>query len=295
MISNANRTMAEKAVISASCSMTRNEMNRVAGFIGKHVGIQLPMSKQSLVEGRLRKRLEKLGISSFSDYLDYALETPEGVQEQAELVDVITTNKTNFFREPEHFKFLVEKAVPQLVKTRAPGNNKLMVWSAGCSTGEEPYTLAMVLKEAEAARRDFGFEILATDISHSCLRTASQGIYDEAKIEPVNEDLRKKYLLRSRQPDVSLVQMGPEIRSKIRFDQCNLMDRSFSIKQVMDVIFCRNVMIYFNNEIKQSLVEKFERQLCPGGYLFVGHSESLSGLKSGMEQVAPMVYRKPTD
>jgi len=274
------------------CSMSEKEMKQVADFIGRQVGIQLPMRKQTLVEGRLRKRIERLGFDSFSAYLDFVLNQEAGVKEQKELIDVITTNKTNFFREPAHFEYLTDMAIPVRIKDKVTQAEKIVIWSAGCSTGEEAYTLSMVLSEAQERRQDFKFEILATDISHSCLRTASQGVYTQKDIEPVTDVLRRKYLLKSRNPADTRIQMGPEIRKHIRFDICNLMDNNFSITQKMDIIFCRNVMIYFNNEIKHALVNKFERQLQPGGYLFVGHSESLSGMQTQMVQVAPMVYRK---
>lgn len=278
--------------LSSLHSMSKEEMKRVADFIGSQVGIQLPMRKQTLVEGRLRKRIDRLGFDSFTSYLDFVLNQEEGTKERMELIDVITTNKTNFFREPAHFEYLTDMAIPVRIKDKAAQAEKIAIWSAGCSTGEEAYTLSMVLSEAQEKRQDFKFEILATDISHSCLRTAGQGVYAQKNIDPVALDLRRKYLLKSRNPADTRIQMGPEIRNHIRFDICNLMDKNFSVTQKMDIIFCRNVMIYFNNEIKHALVNKFERQLQPGGYLFVGHSESLSGMKTQMIQVAPMVYRK---
>ena len=271
--------------------MSAADLQRVAAYIDKQVGIQLPMAKKSLVEGRLRKRVVNLGFNSFSAYLDHVIDSADGVNERLQLIDVLTTNKTNFFREPKHFEYLVETVVPQRLAVESQGA-PFRIWSAGCSTGEEPYTLAMVLEESRATHHNSPYEILATDISRSCLQTASHGIYTERQIEPVPVALRKKYLLKSRVPGEQLVQMGPEIRKRIHFDSCNLMQSTFPVKHRMDAIFCRNVMIYFNTPTKEALVNRFEKQLLPGGYLFVGHSESLSGMQTGMKQVAPMVYRK---
>jgi len=267
---------------------------RVESFIGSEVGIQLPASKHTLIEGRLRKRLRLCGFKQFNEYLDYVLENDEGKNERLHLIDAITTNKTDFFREKDHFSFLVEQALPAMEKSRnQDGSLELNIWSAGCSSGEEAYTLSMVLNEAAERHRGLKFSILATDISKSCLNTARRAIYPERRIDPVPMSLRKKYFLRSSGSTEELVQMGQELRSPIQFGSLNLIANSFGLSQKMDVIFCRNVMIYFNNPIREQLVRRFEQQLVPGGYLFVGHSESLNGLENGLEQVAPMVYRKP--
>ncbi len=283
----------DSAAINNSDHLSEKDMQRVAEFINTQVGIQLPTTKQSLVEGRLRKRIIQLGFDGIHSYLNYVLNSTEGINEQKQLIDVITTNKTSFFRESAHFDYLINTVVAEKLKRIDQQAEKtLQVWSAGCSTGEEAYTLSIVLADAQLRNRGFNYKILATDISPSCLQKASQGIYTEQQISAMPEQLRKKYLLKSRDPDSGLVQMGPEIRRSIHFDYCNLTDRSFAIKQKMDIIFCRNVMIYFDNKVKYALVKKFEQQLAPGGYLFVGHSESLNGLQTGMLQVAPMVYRK---
>lgn len=271
--------------------MSTKDMDRLAIHIDKHVGIQLPASKRTLVEGRLRKRMAKLGLDSFTEYLDFVLDSTDGHAERKLLIDVMTTNKTSFFREDKHFSYLIEKALPEREVTRKQSGN-YHIWSAGCSTGQEAYTLAMVLLEATQNHTRVLFDILATDISVTCLETGSRGIYPERLIEDIPLALKKKYILRSRDSTSDVVQMAPELRKKIRFASCNLMDSSFRLEQKMDFIFCRNVMIYFNNEAKEELVRKFEKQLYPGGYLFVGHSESLSGMKTDLTQVAPMVYRK---
>lgn len=269
------------------------QLKRVAEFIGAEVGIQLPVTKHKLVEGRLRKRLTALGFNDFESYLTHALETPAGELEKLQLIDVLTTNKTNFYRESDHFDYLEKTAIDELEKIiNNNSRSALNIWSAGCSSGEEAYTLSIVLNEIVASRKSFKFNILATDISHSCLQKGSRGIYTEKQVEVVPLALKKKYFLRSKNKNESLVQMGPDLRKTIKFKSLNLMDKSFSLPAKMDAIFCRNVMIYFNNQLREELVAKFENQLVDGGYLFVGHSESLNGIKTELKQVAPMVYRK---
>jgi len=272
--------------------LSEQELKRVSDFIGAQVGIQLPMAKRTLVESRLSKRLRVLGFDSFKSYLDHTLESADGALEKLQLIDVLTTNKTSFYREPDHFDYLVKHAVPAIIKNNAGSRHELSLWCAGCSTGEEAYTLSMELNEMTVGRDKVAFNILATDISHSCLSKASRGIYTDRQAESIPLELRKKYLLRSRNADEALVQMGPKLRQSIKFKSLNLMDERFDAPKNMDVIFCRNVMIYFNHELREQLVARFESHLVKGGYLFVGHSESLNGIKTTLEQVAPMVYQK---
>ena len=273
--------------------LNNRELERVSNFIGAEIGIQLPSSKHTLVEGRLRKRLRTLGFADFKSYLDHALDGAESESERLHLIDAITTNKTDFFREPEHFDYLIQHALPEMEKNREiDGRRELNLWSAGCSSGEEPYTLSIVMHEAAEKISGMRFSILGTDISQSCLQTAARGIYTENRVESVPLKLRQKYFLRSRDPADELVQMGDELRSRVNFASLNLMSRVYNINHKMDVIFCRNVMIYFNNEIRKELIDRFENSLLPGGYLFVGHSESLNGINSRFKLVAPMVYQK---
>lgn len=270
------------------------DLRRVAAFIGSVAGIQLPPSKRSLVEGRLGKRVRRLGFDDFRQYLNYALDSPEGIGERIHLVDAITTNKTSFFREPDHFRYLMEQVLPALERARGhAGRWELVIWSAGCSSGEEAYTLAMVLSEAAEHYAGLRFGILATDISERMLASARRAIYPEERLAPVPMTLRRKYWLRSRDPRDGLVRSGPELRERVRFGRLNLMAQDFGLKRRIDVIFCRNVMIYFNNQHRAALVRRFAEQLVPGGYLFIGHSESLSGLDTGLKQQSAAVYRKP--
>ncbi len=275
-----------------SVVLDEHELKRVSDFIGAEVGIQLPMAKRTLVESRLSKRLRILGFTDFKSYLDHTLESADGALEKLQLIDVLTTNKTSFYREPDHFEYLVNHAVPAITNRNNGARREINVWCAGCSTGEEAYTLSIELNEMANNSDSAPFSILATDISHSCLSKASRGIYTDRQAESIPMELRKKYLLRSRNTDEALVQMGPKLRHRIQFKSLNLMDSRFDAPKNMDVIFCRNVMIYFNNQLREELVARFESHLVKGGYLFVGHSESLNGIKTTLEQVAPMVYKK---
>ncbi len=275
-----------------SAVLSEHELKRVADFIGTEVGIQLPMAKRTLVESRLSKRLRILGFDNFKSYLDHTLESVDGALEKLQLIDVLTTNKTSFYREPDHFDYLAKHAIPAIVKDSKDSRREISIWCAGCSTGEEAYTLSIEMNEMCSARDNISFNILATDISHTCLSKASRGIYTDRQAESIPLEHRKKYLLRSRNSENALVQMGPKLRQQIKFKSLNLMDDRFDVPNNMDVIFCRNVMIYFNNELREQLVARFERHLARGGYLFVGHSESLNGIETTLEQVAPMVYQK---
>ena len=204
----------------------------------------------------------------------------------------MTTNKTDFFREPSHFDYLVQTTLPVLKTLRTyHGRSPLRVWSAGCSTGEEPYTLAMVLAEERALRSGPSYEILATDISMRVLDIARRAVYPMERIEPVPMAMRKKYLLRGRDRNNPEVRISQELRKSVRFGRLNFMDEEFGLPEPVDIIFCRNVIIYFDKPTQERLMQKFSRYLLPGGYLFLGHSESLHGYETEFVQVAPTIYR----
>jgi chemotaxis protein methyltransferase CheR len=206
---------------------------------------------------------------------------------------VVTTNKTDFFRESNHFDYLISTALPELNALRQGAPRKaLRFWSAGCSTGEEPYTLAMVMSEYVADNYGTDFRILATDICTKVLEKGKSGIYDIERVEPVPMRYKKKYLLRSKDPQKELVRIVPDLRARITFRRLNFMDREFGIVEPMDVIFCRNVVIYFDRKTQERLLNKFHSHLVPGGYLFMGHSETLNGLDVPFSQVASTIYRK---
>ncbi len=273
-------------------SLSQQEFLRLSDFIYSQLGIKMPENKLTMVKGRLTKRLRALNLNCFSQYCDFLFSDEGQSRELVHLINEVTTNKTDFFREPVHFDYLTKTALPELLRNRDTKEKKgLKLWSAGCSTGEEPYTLSMVLNEFPGLKGVF--DILATDISTRVLDVARKGIYHEDRIAPVAMPLRKKYLLRSRNQEDRLVRMNAELRSNIRFGRLNFMDEDFGLRERMDIIFCRNVIIYFDKATQETLMNKFCRHLKPGGYLFLGHSESLSGYKVPLVQVAPTIYKFP--
>jgi chemotaxis protein methyltransferase CheR len=276
-----------------SATLSNGDFCRLSEFIHAHCGIKMPPAKRTMLEGRLKKRLHSLGIESFGEYCEYLL-SPRGKEtECVPMVDVVTTNKTDFFREPAHFDYLTQQALPELVHVRGTGvKSKLNVWSAGCSSGEEPYTLAMVLSEYAEQVVPLNFSVLATDISTRVLDKASRGIYEHERVEPVPPSMRTKYLLRSKNKDNALVRIAPELRSRVRFQRLNFMDDRFDIPERMTVVFCRNVLIYFDKPTQEEVLNRICRHLVPGGYLFTGHSEALHGLNLPLSSVAATIYRR---
>ena len=211
--------------------------------------------------------------------------------ELVSFIDVVTTNKTDFFREPKHFSFLIERALPDLTERERSGG-PIVIWSAGCSSGEEPYTLAMVLSEYGLTHPGFRFRILATDISTDVLSKAELGIYSRESITPVSSELKRKYLMMSRKAGSDRVRIVPELRRLIEFRRLNFMDANYQIAETVDAIFCRNVIIYFDRATQEKVLQKLSRHLAPRGYMFVGHAETLHDMNLPLVPVAPALYRK---
>lgn len=271
--------------------LSEKAFHDLSEFIHSHYGIKLPPEKKLMLQSRLQRRLKTLGYQTFDDYCRYVFSS-EGEDEVIHMINRVTTNKTDFFREPGHFDFLVETLLPLwLTRHHQTPNRPFALWSAGCSTGEEPYTLAMILSDFQKTYPAFDFKIFASDISSQVLEKAREAIYNKDRIAPITMEMRRKYLLKSRDPEKSLVRIVPELRRKIRFDRVNLME-PFRMKEKFDVIFCRNVIIYFNRQTQEKLINQFARQLQPKGYLFLGHSESINGMSVPFVTVAPTVYQK---
>ncbi|OOE89003.1 CheR family methyltransferase [Salinivibrio sharmensis] len=269
------------------------EHKRIADFIALKSGIQLPEHKRSLIETRLRRRVKATGYKSFIDYLNFTLSSDGAREEQILLIDALTTNTTDFFREPGHFDFLCHYLSNHWVDQSGSGfTSPLKVWSAACSTGEEPYTLAMVLSELRGELVGFEFTIDATDIAPSVLETAKKGIYAQSRIAPVAEYLRKKYLLKSRDPAKALIRMDTSLRACVHFYPFNLITGHYPTKPTYDVIFCRNVLIYFNGEDREKILRRLRMALRPGGLLFIGHSENIGTLRDEFETLIPTVFRR---
>ncbi|MBF0328061.1 MAG: protein-glutamate O-methyltransferase [Nitrospirae bacterium] len=276
-------------------TMKLKDFERLSRFIETELGIKMPTTKKTMIESRLQKRLRILGLKSFDEYCEY-LFSGDGMEEElVHMIDMVTTNKTDFFRESSHFDYLVQKVLPEMIKESGSGvMNTFMAWSAGCSTGEEPYTLAMVLSEFGLRYPGLSFQymILATDISTRVLQAASKATYAEDRISPISLELRKKYLLRSRDREQGLVRFVPELRSHVRFRRLNFLEGDFGMREQFDVIFCRNVFIYFDKQTQEDIMSKFCRHLKPGGYIFIGQSESFTGTDLPLKRVNPSVYKK---
>jgi len=275
--------------------LTSKEFQQLGSFIQDSVGIKMPPEKKAMLEGRLRKRLRSLSMDSFSQYIDY-LFSKEGFEEEIiHMIDVVTTNKTEFFRESAHFDFLASHVLPRLVTGQGSGiGQQLVAWSAGCSTGEEAYSLAMLFEEFKSKfpGLNFSYRILATDVSTRVLNIGSKAIYDEEKVEPIPMGLRKKYLLRSKDPLRQVIRIAPHIREHVKFRRLNFLEDDFGFREKLDIIFCRNVIIYFEKELQDRILKKIVQYLKSGGYLFIGHSETLIDIDLPLKMEAPTIYRK---
>lgn len=275
--------------------MPELDFKRFREYIYDNCGVNLSPVKRTMLTLRLLKRMRTLGITSFSQYYDFVL-SPKGQEEElVHMIDVVTTNKTDFFREPKHFDFLTKSALPALLQNgRLAKTGKICLWSAGCSSGEEPYTLAIVLQDFFENDKVDDFSILATDISSRVLEVGRQGIYPGDAVKPIPAVLKPKYLMRGKDSRKGFYRIVPELRSRVRFQRLNLIEgQCFGIKTKIDIIFCRNVVIYFDRETQSRLFSKFYDQLVPGGYLFIGHSETLHGVCDRFKPVSVSVYRKP--
>lgn len=266
--------------------ITRDEFNELSRYIQSHYGIYLKKEKQSLINARLSGILEQHSFRNFSEYYDYVQSDPTG-QAVVLLIDKITTNYTFFLREAEHFTYLKEQVLPLWEKKST--TKDFRIWSAGCSSGQEPYTLAFILDEYFRDKPGWSKKVLATDISSQMLKTAKQGIYSEESMENIPKIWRLKYFQKNGE---HRYEVSDHIKSEVLFSRFNLMSPEFSFKKKLHVIFCRNVMIYFDQKTKEELVRKFSEATESGGFLFISHTESLQGIRSDYEYVRPAVYRK---
>jgi chemotaxis protein methyltransferase CheR len=273
--------------------MSRELFNRLSKLIYTQSGIKMPLAKKTMLEVRLAKRLRYTGFTSISEYCTY-LFSPTGLDnELVHMIDVVTTNKTDFFREPQHFEFLTEYVLPDLIDTRGIGIRRpFMIWSAACSSGEEAYTLAMVLDRFSRRVKGFSYQILGTDISTKVLKIAQDGIYYEERAEQIPREFRSQYLMSSKDKTKGLVRIVPELRAHVQFKRLNFMDGDFGMREKMDVIFCRNVLIYFDRPTQEKVINRLCSHLHPCGYLFTGHSETIHNMKAPLKTVTNTVSRR---
>jgi chemotaxis protein methyltransferase CheR len=273
-----------------AAELTENQFERISAFVKSISGINLHDGKKELVKARLGKRLRTLGIASFEDYFEMVRADASG-NELTMMLDALSTNLTSFFRESKHFEFLAERLLPEVMRRKAT-DKKITIWSAGCSSGEEPYTIAIVLREAVDGKGAWDARILATDLSTKVLARAKAGVYDAQRVETVPPGLKNKYFTSEGRHSEKTYTVAPALRDIVTFARLNLM-HPWPMKGPFDAIFCRNVMIYFDRETRPIVVNRFADLLAPGGVLFIGHSESLAGVEHGLEYVEPTVYRKP--
>ena len=265
-------------------------LRRLAATISSELGIKMPDAKLTMLHGRLQRRCNQLGLASLVDYEARLRHPAHAAAERTALFDLATTNKTDFFREPEHFRFLTERALPAL----SPRGDRwtCRVWCAGCSTGQEVYTLAMVLDDYARGHPGFGFEIVATDISTRVLRETAAATYPSALVEPIPPALRQRYLLRGKAERAGLVRVVPALRAKVKLARLNFMAERYPIGE-RDIVFFRNVMIYFDRPTQKQVLERMCQVMAPGGYLFIGHTESAAGLAVPLRAESSSVLRKP--
>ena len=272
--------------------LSEKDFQTISKLVYDHCGINLHGGKKELVRARLAKRLRLGKFRTFQEYMEHVLEDKTGV-EFSILIDSLSTNVTSFFREPQHFDFLRSEFLPSLLERKGKKRDfRIRAWSAGCSSGEEPYSIAITLLEAVAGRPCWDVKILATDISTSVLETAKKGIYKKERIAPVPSIQKHKYLIESRVNNEKIYEVSDSLRKVIIFKYLNLME-SWPIKGPIDFIFCRNVMIYFDKPTQSRLINRYWDLLCSGGVLFTGHSESLTGTDHKFKYVQPAIYMKP--
>ncbi|MCM5558257.1 protein-glutamate O-methyltransferase CheR [Pleomorphomonas sp. JP5] len=269
--------------------LSAKNFRRLSDFVSSYSGIKMPPGKQTMLEGRLRRRLRSSGFASLDDYCTYLFDNDGLDVEAVALIDAVTTNKTDFFREPKHFDFLKRYALPALVRN---GRTSLRLWSAACSVGAEPYTAAMILADFAESSGPLNYFVLATDLSTEVLTSARKGIYPAPMLAPVPENYMRRFVLRSSDPNSNLVRMAPAIRSKVGFARMNFMDETYPIGEPVDVIFCRNVLIYFDKPTQAKVLSRLCDCLAPGGYLFIGHSESITGFNLPVRTVANTIFQR---
>jgi chemotaxis protein methyltransferase CheR len=265
---------------------TEQDFKRVQKIVYDFAGIDLNESKINLVYNRLAKRIRFLTLTSFSQYIDYV--EAQGESEFMQLINSITTNLTFFFRENHHFDYLAEQVIPSLLVANA-ASRQIRIWSAGCSTGEEPYSIGIILKEKVPS--DWDVQVIATDLDSNVVQTGLNGVYTIDRLKGVSEARQKRWFLKGSGSKNGYVKVKPELQEIIKFDQLNLMDE-WPINDSIDVIFCRNVVIYFDKPTQSKLFDRYADRLPIGGHLFVGHSESLYKVCNRFELLGQTIYKK---
>lgn len=271
--------------------LTQANFARLSRFIYEYCGIVISEKKRTMLDGRLRRRMRALNIPDVNAYCRYLFDA-DNKHAEAEIthfIDAITTNKTDFYRESSHFDYLRTKILPQLIDGE---QNTIRIWCAASSIGAEPYTLAMVMEEFCLPHADVGYNIVASDICMDVLNKAVIGRYPINMLDPIPEDMRRKYVMLPRKAPLHEFRIVPHLRSKVAFRQLNLMDARYPFERAFDVIFCRNTLIYFDRETQACVLRRLCDCLRKGGYLILGHSESISGITLPLKTVANTIFRR---
>jgi len=271
--------------------LSKRNFEALSKFIYSYSGIKMPLNKITMLEGRLRRRLRVTGIPTFDDYCDYLFNQGGIEREAIYLIDVVTTNKTDFFREPKHFDYMRDVALGDIL--RQFSERRLRIWSSACSTGAEPYTLAMVMSDfLQSKAPDRDYFILATDLSTDVLQKAQKGIYSSDMMAPVPPEMMRRYVMKATNAHRQEMRVSPMLRQKVGFARMNLMDAKYPIGDPMHIIFCRNVLIYFDKQTQSQVLTRLCNNLAPGGYLFIGHSETVTGFDLPIRQVANTIFKR---
>jgi chemotaxis protein methyltransferase CheR len=270
--------------------MSMTEFNKLSKLIYTNYGIKMPIEKKIMLESRLRKRLKANHMTSFKVYVNY-LFSDKGIRnELVNMIDVVSTNKTDFYREPAHFHYLTDSVLPDFLEERS--GKPLKIWSSASSTGEEAYTAAMVIEEFLNEKQAFNYSIHCTDISTLVLKKAIEGIYTKERVEKIPYTIKSKYFLKSKDKINQTVRVIPRLRKKITAHRLNLIDKVYKVPHEFDVIFCRNVLIYFDKPTQEQVVKKLCARLKTGGIFFLGHSESLAGMDAPLKTIRPTIFQK---
>ncbi len=270
--------------------LSDHDFDRLSHFIYNEYGIKMPKVKHIMLQSRLQKRLRELNLSNFKDYVDYVF-SPEGQDHEViHMIDVVSTNKTDFFREPVHFEFMQNHVLPEFISDNK--YQQFKVWSAGCSSGEEPYTIAISISEFRERYGVPEYSIFATDISTRILKSAAEAIYKDNRTETIPLSIKRKYFLKSKNQEKALVRVIPELRNKVNFARLNFMDPVYAVHDTFDLVFCRNVLIYFDRPTQEDVINKLCTKLKPGGYFFLGHSESITNMRLPLKQIRPTIFQR---
>jgi len=275
-------------VLGREFTFTDKHFNQIRQFVTAQTGIVLADAKKDMVYGRLSKRVRKAFAGSFDDFCDAV--TDGDLLEQDFLINAITTNLTSFFRENHHFEYLHDRVIPELLKLNQ-NTKKIRIWSAGCSTGEEPYSIAIALREAIPHSENWDIKILATDLDANVVVHGEEGVYTQERINGLEQSRQKKWFQLGKGQNEGLVRVKPELREMIHFKRLNLL-HEWPMKGPFDVIFCRNVVIYFDKNTQTELFERYADILIPGGHLFIGHSESLYKVTTRYASLGHTIYKQ---